>query len=108
MKTLRWVFPSSDDCGFCTLLAEPFAYRDVITGIADAAYDTELEQARQTIASMSRTTAQADSDATDQWYRLPHALTGMPGEAAVFAIRLTAQSFTQATSSSWQLYDDLK
>ncbi|KAG9612995.1 hypothetical protein KCV01_g1500, partial [Aureobasidium melanogenum] len=106
-KTLRWALPN-DGCGFCTSLAEPFAYRDVITDIADAAYDTEREQERRTFRYVSRSTEQADDDATNQRYRIPHALAGMPGEATGFLVAMAAQSLTTATDSTWRLYDDLK
>lgn len=106
-KTLRWVLPN-EGCGFCTALVEPFAYRDVITDIADAAYDTEREQERSLFRHVSRSTRQADEDAANQRYRIPHALAGMPGEATGFLAAMTAQSLATATNSAWRFYDNVK
>ena len=106
-KTLRWVF-SSDDCDFCTPLVEPFSYRDVITDIADAAYESELEQSKRTAEHISRSTQQADEDAANGLYRIPHSLLGMPGEGGMFLAETMADSLAKATGSAWQLADHLR
>ena len=61
LRTVQWTFGGSA-CGFCTVLEEPFTYREVSGNIADATYDAAIALTENDTAHFTRSTAQADED----------------------------------------------
>ena len=106
-RTVQWTFGGTE-CGFCTVLEEPFTYRDVAGNVADAAYDAAIAQTEDDTAYFTRTTAQADTEDTDRKIRLVHSQTNMLGGLVADLGMATLYSIPQMAQASWRFYDEVK
>lgn len=103
-RTVRWTF-GGDGCGFCTMLEEPFTYREVIGHIADTAYDTAIALTEDDTAYFSRSTAQADADETHRKLRLVHSQATLMGSIVGDLGLATLHAVPQMAQASWRFYD---
>lgn len=106
-RTVQWTFGGTD-CGFCTILEEPFTYRDVQRNVADAAYETAIAQTLDDTAYFTRTTARADAEETERKIRLVHSHRNMLGKIVADLSMATLYSIPQMTQASWRFYDEVK
>lgn len=106
-RTVQWTFGGTD-CGFCTVLEEPFTYRDVLGSVADAAYDTAIAQTQDDTAYFTRTTVQADTEETARRIRLVRSQTNMLCDLVADLGMATLYSIPQMAQASWRFYDEVK